>query len=169
MTAVAAYHNDAFVKEVMLAQIRRVGDAWEDLEQKLLDWKGKGPKVWKTSQTRPSGHQLPPDKQSTTYVYQNFRKQWFDWMDTHHTNMLTKLQKALDDNLKIFEGNAGIKVSDKVKVKRWDYMGVFSRANPGEEFNCGSEPNDAAMAKRVTNLVKAKNQMTKVVTKLGAL
>jgi hypothetical protein len=171
-TAVADYHNDAFVKEVMLTQIRRVGDAWEDLEQKLLNWNGPGqPTIWKTSIVR--GKTDPPllaDRQETEYEYQGFRKQWFDWMDDHHTKMMTKLQKALDDNLDIFLGKAGIKVSDKVKVKRWDYMGVFSRATKGvDEVNCGTEPDNKAMAKRVDNLVAAKKAMRNVDTKLGTL
>jgi hypothetical protein len=173
-TAVADYHNDAFVKEVMLAQIRRVGDAWELLEQKLLNWHGPDqPKVWKTSIVRKSGEQpLPEDEQETVYKYQNFRKQWFDWMDDHHTKMLTKLQKALDDNLKIFEGGAGIRVSDKVKVKRWDYMGVFSRAPKARAIDvakCDKEPDNNKMAKRVKNLVAAKKAMKKVDTKLDKL
>jgi hypothetical protein len=49
-------------------------------------------------------------------------------------------------------------------------MGVFSRATKGvDEVNCGTEPDNKAMAKRVDNLVAAKKAMRNVDTKLGTL
>jgi hypothetical protein len=133
---IVQYHNDWFVKEIMRAQVRRVGAALEYLEKKVVN----------------DAEWINKDGKRIRYEYADLQKQWIDWIKGKHQERLGKLNKALDDNLKVFlPGTPSI-------VRKWDYSGVFSRA-AAEDPNCGEETNEATMKKRVEMLVAAKNAL----------
>jgi hypothetical protein len=82
-------------------------------------------------------------------------------METKHKNEMERLNKALEDKLPIFDGKPGVDLN----LKRWDYGGVFKRAEP--VLNCGLETDSKKMEKRVELLKDFKSQKLKAVdTKL---
>jgi hypothetical protein len=138
---VAEYHNEPLVREILRAQVNRVGEAWKYLEE-LLE---KNKAVFKPAK----GNDEP-------FVKRDIRKAWREWMVDQHKLRLGDLQKALDDNLHIFKGESKI----KTKIKRWDHWGIFRRVV--EEPNCGTEPDDKIMKKREDMLVEAKGKLAKI-------
>ncbi|KAH7075650.1 hypothetical protein BKA63DRAFT_603011 [Paraphoma chrysanthemicola] len=145
LMAVVQYHNDPFIREVMRAQVTRVGDAFAFLEDEVLvneQW------------------EHPVTKQIEKFKPRDLRKEWFDWMKKVHKERLDKLTKALADKISVFESKPGT----KSRLKRWDYSGVFRRAV--EEPNCGFEKDDQEMKKRVKLLVDAYKSMKPVDSEL---
>jgi hypothetical protein len=138
---VAEYHNEPLVREILRAQVNRVGEAWKYLEE-LLE---KNKAVFKPAK----GNDEP-------FVKRDIRKAWREWMVDQHKLRLGDLQKALDDNLHIFKGESKI----KTKIKRWDHWGIFRRVV--EEPNCGTEPDDKIMKKREDMLIEAKGKLAKI-------
>lgn len=95
------------------------------------------------------------------YKERGLKKEWLDWMAGIHKDRLKKLNDAMKNNIKIFKNGK----SDYVNPwKRWDYSGLFSRAP--DEPDCGSEPKDDQMEKRVKMLVTAYEGMKPVEEEL---
>jgi hypothetical protein len=66
----------------------------------------------------------------------------------------------MEEKIKVFEAQSNW----STKLKRWDYSGVFRRAT--KEPDCGSEPSNTEMQKRVDMLIKAYGDMDPVEIKL---
>ncbi|KAI8935007.1 hypothetical protein NX059_008673 [Plenodomus lindquistii] len=123
------YHNDALIKEIMRAQVTRIGEAWEYLEKTIL-----------------AGTTSANNK---AFVERGLKKEWIDWMKDRHKVRLEKVMTTLKNKIVIFEG----KSSFITKLKRWDYGGVFRR--DVEIPNCGTETDPARMQKRIELLLAA--------------
>jgi hypothetical protein len=135
------YHNDFYIKEVLRAQIRRVAAAWEHLERNVVN-----DVEWTDSNGNVHKHQ-----------YRDVQKEWIDWMTAIHRERLEKLNQALKDKISVFSQRSG--------VRRWDYFGVFRRANDGVP-NCGFEKDNNVMKKRIGLLLDAKAGLVDVNTEL---
>lgn len=122
------------MKEVLRAQINRIGDAWELIEKEYL-----APMTLLTGET---------------YTERGLKKEWLDWMKTHHKESLKALNDVLEDKIKVFTpGQSGF----ITKVKRLDYGSIFRRKVKAP--NCGSEKSSSDLQKRIDLLKDAyKNQ-----------
>jgi hypothetical protein len=118
----------------MRAQVRRVGEAWEYLEKVVLVG---------TTWTPPSPSKPEPFKE------RGLKKEWFDWIKEHHKLRLDAMLQALANKVSIFEGTPSV----ITKLRRWDYGGVFRRADGVP--NCGFEKDSKRLQKRVDLLKKA--------------
>ncbi|KAF2276886.1 uncharacterized protein EI97DRAFT_458210 [Westerdykella ornata] len=136
LMALVQYHNDPYIQEVMRAQVRRVGEAFDYVEDDII-----------------------PTQQSG-YTKRNIKKEWIDWMKETHKNRLESLNEALEYAVKIFEKKSTV----ITKIKRWDFSGLFRREV--KDPNCGFEPDDAVMEKRVKLLLEAYKKLPKVDTEL---
>jgi hypothetical protein len=131
-----------YIREVMRAQVIRVGEAWKYLEEEVLA-NAKGVNGEPFKERAPGG----------------MRKEWRDWMQDLHKKRLDALNQALDDKKNIFDP------STITKLKRWDYGGVFSRAGVVTP-NCGLETDQKRLKERVGLLVDFKNALTPVNSEL---
>ncbi|KAH8711916.1 hypothetical protein GQ44DRAFT_776460 [Phaeosphaeriaceae sp. PMI808] len=141
---IAQYHNQALIQEIMRAQVRRVGEAWELVEKNFL--------------TGRTFTETDPDtgaQKTMTYQYRNLKKEWLDWMKEEHKIQLEGLTRMLKNKLEVFQGDPGV----ITKLKRWDYGGIFRREV--DEPNCGTGK-DHEMKKRVDLLIKEYKKMTPV-------
>ncbi|KAF2824664.1 hypothetical protein CC86DRAFT_353149 [Ophiobolus disseminans] len=132
------YHNDAYIRAVMRAQVQRVGAAFEYLETEVL-----------------------PKAQVKGYTKRGLKKEWEDWMTKYHKARLDALQAALEDKMKVFEKSTGI----TTKMKRWDYLNIFKRVDT-KKPNCGFEKDNKKMDERVQLLKDAFKKMKKVNSEL---
>ncbi|KAJ4304608.1 hypothetical protein N0V90_000134 [Kalmusia sp. IMI 367209] len=108
LMSLVSYHNDPYIQELMRAQVERVGAAFEYLETEVL------PK-------------LPPwkDKNQAVHTYKavGLKDAWIEWIKDVHKKRLERLNKFLEDKVSIFKGES----SAVMKVKRWDFAGVFGK------------------------------------------
>jgi hypothetical protein len=129
------------VKEVLRAQVNRIGDAWELIEKEYLARK-----------TLVSG---------TKYTERGLKKEWLDWMKTHHKESLKALNDAMGDKIKVFTpGQSGF----ITKLKRWDYDAIFRREV--DRPNCGSEKSSSNLQKRIDLLKDAYKRQKKIEEEL---
>ncbi|KAH7090484.1 hypothetical protein FB567DRAFT_546679 [Paraphoma chrysanthemicola] len=145
LMTIVQYHNDPFVREVMRAQVTRVGNAFAFLEENVLvneQW--VHPVTGSTESFKP----------------RDLRKDWFDFMKTTHKDRLDKLTQALAGKISILES----KSNTQTKLKRWDYAGIFRRAP--KTPNCGFEKDDKNMKKRIELLVDAYKNLKPVESEL---
>jgi hypothetical protein len=121
----------------MRAQVLRVGDAFEYVEDEIL-----------------------PQSAAKPAVKRGLKKEWIEYMKKQHKESLEAFQKELDDNVKIFDPR-----SPRItKLRRWDYSGVFKREITFPD--CGTEKDKQKMAKRVQLLVDAYAKMPRIDTEL---
>lgn len=131
----------------MRAQVLRVGEAWEYLEKFVLP----GTTYPKSS----SGGSVEQFKA------RDLKQEWFDWMKETHKSRMEKLNKELEDKVRIFQKKSPV----TPRLKRWDYSGLFGRAvNPYP--NCGYENDNTKMDKRVELLLDAYKNLPKLDTEL---
>jgi hypothetical protein len=78
----------------------------------------------------------------------NLKSEWLTYAKELHEEKLDKLYKTMKAKIKIFKGKPGV----TIKLKRWDYTGIFSRATPVEL--CGSEKDDTKMQARIDNMLE---------------
>jgi hypothetical protein len=107
-----------YIREAMRAQVNRIGEAWEMLGTMVLVG---------TSYTPPSGPVEP-------FVHRGLKKEWEDFIIERYGERLKELQIRIDEKVGIFSG----KPSYITRLNRWDFGGLFERADDFEQ-NCGSE------------------------------
>jgi hypothetical protein len=128
-----------YVREVYRAQIIRVGEAFELMNQEL---QGAGV----TSATTQGGLYIPID----------LKGQWLDYMDNLHKKKLGNLYKTMRSKIPVFKDDPEVKKI--LRLRRWDYAGIFSRESPVKL--CGKEPDTDKMKDRVKNMLDVwKNKM----------
>jgi hypothetical protein len=129
-----------YVKEVLRAQVNRVGEAWELIEREYLASK--------------------IDKNGAKYKERGLKKEWLDWMKVRHKSALKRLNDAVDDKIKLFDGQSNF----ITKVKRLDHGSIFRRKK--ETVDCGSEKDLSKLQKRIDLLKDAYQNQNKVEEEL---
>ncbi|KAJ4360685.1 uncharacterized protein N0V89_001252 [Didymosphaeria variabile] len=147
LMSLVSYHNDPYIQEVMRAQVRRVGRAFEHLEKTVLPALNE-PYIDPVTQV------------SHPYKRVNLRATWFKWIKKVHKARLGKLNAVMEEKVKVFEADTAA----TTRFKRWDFFGVFRRAV--KEPNCGFEPDDQKILERVELMLDAYGKLEKVDTEL---
>ncbi|KAL1600455.1 hypothetical protein SLS60_006841 [Paraconiothyrium brasiliense] len=147
MMSLMSYHNDPYIQEVMRAQVRRVGRAFEHLEKTVFPALNN---PWID----------PVTKEPHPYKPVNLRATWFKWIKKLHKARLGTLNAVMEEKVKIFEANAAA----TTRFRRWDFFGVFKREP--KEPNCGFEPDDKKILERVELMLEAYAKLEKVDTEL---
>jgi hypothetical protein len=134
----------------MRAQVTRIGAAWENIEQMLLDADAK----------------YTANGQTESFKKRDLRQQWIDWMTKYHKERLDDLNKILKEKVKVFDGGS----TSIARLKRWDYSGIFSRSGGSDggpkKPKCGSETNSKRMEERQKLLVKVFGEQKDVDSEL---
>ncbi|KAH5789298.1 hypothetical protein HBI88_049860 [Parastagonospora nodorum] len=143
--SIAQYHNDLYVREVLRAQVNRIGEAWDHIERNIL----AGTKHASTQEL---------------YKKRDLKTEWLDFMTARHKKYMKKMNDMMDEKIKVFTDPPG-SIVFPTKVKRWDYLGVFRRAKDGPP-NCGFEPDPQKMQDRVAMMIDAYKNMPKAVEDL---
>ena len=139
------YHNDPIIREIMRAQVKRVGEAWDHLETNV---------VAGTSWTDSTGAKHDFQKQ-------DLKQEWFTFMKNAHEVELERITKELDAKRLIFENKSPY----VAKIKRWDFGGLFSK-RAVRAPKCGVEKDAAKMSDRVKLLLKAHDDLPAIKTDL---
>jgi hypothetical protein len=133
------YHDDPYIRAIMRAQVERIGNAWEYLETKIL----------------PGTTWIDGDGKPHPFQAKGLKQQWLEFMKKKHSTHLKRIKDALKAKVSIFEGNPSV----TTKVKRWDFLGLFSKRVATVPPNCGTETDSDRMKTRVELLLTAYDEM----------